>query len=281
MIEVVEMGGPDGPFALIRSDPPTDEEWRMIGERGLRVHVVGLAPGLGLEVFLPHVDKFDQFSIIAGEQADISPIGDMTQLRKLTITGPVRMPIDISRMDNLVSYGGSLRAAPGVLSKSSIRRLSVPFTEDLLRIGAPIKVLRITSARHMRRLPEFSAPHELIQLTIADAKELSLRGLSDLPSLEELWFDACGLDHADEIARLANLRSLRLEDCRRVEPASSLAKIVGANVRVVGKHVFSREFRSEVTTSGKAAWSFPSAESAYVQSVGNSRRLPTNRSPQA
>jgi hypothetical protein len=246
---------PTGSIAVIDGVLPTVDEWKRIFSERALINVISM-PGSAnsLDLLVPHANSIVRLAVNSSSCTDLRAIERMPHLEWLLVGGLVAVPPDVSKLTELVFFGGDPEQIPGVLGLPSISKLTIKWRAvDVAQIAATTIDLTVMEARGMHDLTGLVRLAGLSSLTVHGARSLDLRALGEFPALRTLTLNAIGaIRGAEAIISAPRLEQLVLEQCPVVDSIPSLQSFAGT-VRVVGRNPFSREFR----VAAGAKWSFP------------------------
>jgi hypothetical protein len=255
----IDLESPERPYVIL-GPMPTEDEWAEINRNDYGIRLLSF--NQPLDSLLPYAERFDHLNVIAGASTNLEPVAQMTRLKTLFLAGAVSQSLDLSALTRISTFGADhAHRVTGVLTQPSLRRLFLTWgSHKWSPIAAPIEQLTVRSAQRLERLPDLNLQHPeaLEELTIYDARSLSLSDVGDFVNLRKLSFTSSRLSGVDAVRELSRLEDLYLEDCPVLEPSQSLHQLRNMRVTVVGKHPFDLEFIERTLQDQlPASWTFP------------------------
>lgn len=195
----------------------------------------------GLDWLSPIASRVEELSVFGHGCKDLRSLEHFTHLQTLTLT---ERPHDTSPpLDQVAStmrnYGGPwFPALDPVLASPSLRTLMLeqPPRDLASRLSAPLRHLRLLSARKLAAVPTLACADTLTSLEIAGGRALDLTGIAEYTGLASLTlYGRTPLTSFDELARCPVLRRLVVEECYAVDDIDALRRLMLDELRIIGR----------------------------------------------
>jgi hypothetical protein len=227
------------PFALTEGRAPTARESRAISQNGYGLHLltsVGEEEGAQVAAMLPNLEHLT----LTGVDLELQWVERLTALSSLSINGTVAIPADLSHLEELTEYAGTLRGAETVFNAPQITQISVDDVRDGVLPAIPPQLTRLslTDLHGVRSLSLRPGDTQLEHLSLIGSRHFDADALRPLRRLRSIELtQVAAMTHLEALRSLPDLETLSLGNCD-LEHIEALYDLTNTQIHVWGGRTF-------------------------------------------
>ncbi len=207
-----------------------------------RVSVLQMPKGHdGLDWLAPIASRVEELAVLGYGCDDLRALEHFTHLQTLTLTErphATSPPLDQVAATVRDYSGPWFPGLDPILASPSLLTLMLeqPPRDLANRLNAPLRHLRLLSARRLAGVPALACANTVESLEIAGSNALDLTGIADYTGMTSLTlYGRTPLTSFDELAGCPALRRLFVEDCYAVDDIDALRRLRLDELRIVGR----------------------------------------------